>query len=374
MVKPKSLATRSLAAVSVIALTAVSLIPIFGSSASAVGAQVSSRSITISQSSVGATGVTYTVAFTPSATSVQSLVLDFCAGSGGSPLVGNASCTQSAADVPNFTSATVAAGSGIGAWTTGTLTTGRVKLNGTASASATPQTITINNVTNPTTTVGTFFARLTTYSDAAYGAGSPYVSPSNPGNYVDYGGFALSTTNAVFISAAIQEKLTFTVTNTAVKIGDGGTPSVIDSGAPQIGDLPVNLALSTNAINGVSVKVKGPEIKNGVNCLDGATCADTSTAGGPLNNTANNFGICVETGTAGLNVSHAGYTAATCTTASNFGFNPATYNASNGDQIYSSTGPVSGSTGSIVYGAQARLISPAGIYTASHDYIATGTF
>lgn len=378
MVNIKSATARVYAAVFVFALLAVSILPILNNNAYAIGSQVSSRSITMSQSAKGATGVTYTITFTPSATSAQSLVIDFCAGVSGSPLIGSASCTQAAADVPNFTGATFGSGTGtMGGWTTGsTLSTGRIKLNGSANTSATAQTIILNGVANPTTTVGTFYARLTTYSQATYTDGTTaYSAPATPGGYLDYGGFALSTTNSVAVSAVVQEKLEFTVTNTTIKIGSG-TPLVIDNAAVTIGDNPVNLSVATNAINGVSVSLKGSEIANGTKCLDGgtvnSTCADTSTAGGALNNTTNNFGICTTTG-GGLTTAHAGYSGATCTIASNFGWNPATYAVGSGDTIYT-TSPTGSATGSVIYGAEARSTSPAGIYSATHDYIATGIF
>jgi hypothetical protein len=57
-----------------------------------------------------------------------------------------------------------------------------------------------------------------------------------------------------------------------------------------------------------------------------------------------------------------------------YGLNTTNTLSTFGDQIASSAGAINASTSTITYGATASATTPAGIYTANHQLIATGTF
>ena len=138
----KSIITRAIyfASVGLLTIGVVSPLALTGS---ANAATVSTRSIQMSTAAQGATGVTYTVTFTPSGTSVQSLILDFC-DSASTPIPG-ASCATSAG-VPDFTSATVSS-TFMTSLTTGTKGLGQIKLTGSAASTvSTAQTLSLIHI------------------------------------------------------------------------------------------------------------------------------------------------------------------------------------------------------------------------------------
>jgi len=168
----------------------------FAQPASALGA-FTLRSLTLSNPGVaaGAT-VTYTFGFkvATTATVVQSFDAQVCTSASGA-------CTTPTGFV-NSASLTQPVGLGDAAgWTANTATAGSlriVKAGDVATPSATSTTVTFNNVTNPNS-VGTFFVRMTTYSDSAW------TTP------IDSGVTASSIVNAITVTATVDETLTLCV-------------------------------------------------------------------------------------------------------------------------------------------------------------------
>ncbi len=356
--------------------------------ASATGGQVSSRKIVLSSSVPGATSVTYTATFTPATTITHpDVIIDFCSND---PLIGD-SCTATAGtDTPNMTSAAATG------YTVTTIGSNRgIKLTTTTITytAATPVTITVTGVTNPSNTA-TFYGRILTYSTG--GAGSN--TSASPGSYTDYGGVALSTVANISITSKVFETLAFCVFQTAC-----GTAPALTLGDPTTGALSVSNAyinnnaqytLATNAGSGVSITMAGTTLcRPGGSCATGASAYTISAIG----NTAatksvgsEQFGMCADTtGSSGglaasvpysdtVNNCHSGLTTGTYTGSSNFGFNDSasaggTNNAA-GSTLLTSTGAVPSYTGTFAFLGDIAATTEAGVYTTSLNLVATGTF
>ena len=370
----------------------------------ASAAQLSSRSIQMSDSSRSGAGLTstpgtgtnvsYKVQFTSSSANIEYVIIDFC---DASPIIAD-SCTT-----PTNFSATGASASSTTftvANTTGT-TGGFFKAN-ISGYTAGSNDITISGITNPSS-VGTFYARILLFTNANIGT---YTSAASPGTYADYGGIALSTTNAITITAKVQETLSFCVTSAAhntwtttndcsdsvvasnlpaLTIGHGSPNKLLDSTAVDTGF--VYTQLSTNAINGAIIRLRGGNSCGGLSNNGGTNCpipgigsAAQMTAG-----TAN-FGLFVSNSVAGPNgvgslTADANYNDGVNTNTgspSTLGFgmdntyvpNTSTY----GDTIAITNSPVYRANITNVFGATAALTTPAGIYTNNYSMIATGTF
>jgi len=373
MQKHRKLLSKVSAVFTAAALSTSVLVPTVLSGVASAG-QVTSRAIKMNNSQTSATGVQYELSFT-TVTAAQSLVLDFCSGSD-TPIIGGA-CTAPA----GFSLASVSVGSsGMGAWTP-TLAASTLKLAGGASIGAGAQTITISNVTNPSTN-GTFYARVTTYADATFGSSTvAYTAPATPGDYKDFGGFALSTNDVINISAKVQEQLVFCVSKAAPGSGCSGTSApnlALGHGANTILDSTAvdtdtaYFQVSTNASGNVIVRMKGTVLTSGSNTIP-ASPAGTNT---PFSISAGTADFGMQVTTAGTNATPDSNYDGTVTT-TNYGFDvtTATNNATSGygDPI-ATVSAVQNSNTLLKFAATASLVTPAGLYTATQNLIATGTY
>src|SRR5665213_180327 len=175
-------------------------------SGSAGATQLSSRSITMSDSSISGTSitsgvgsgtnVTYQITFTATH-QASSMVIDFCALD---PIINDNCGSIAAMDTTTATLTNVTSTGQVGVagnnWSV-TDGTDQVKLaddgvSGHDIQAGSTQTFELNGITN-TTTVGTFYARMYTYADNSWGSTTTaYVSPTSIGDFTDYGGIALS--------------------------------------------------------------------------------------------------------------------------------------------------------------------------------------
>lgn len=333
-------------------------------SAKVSAAQVTSRSIQMSSSTLSNPNTSYDIKFTTATTSViQGIVVDFC---DETPLIGDATCTKPAGFSVGTPSVTV--NSGItGTWTAGQLNTNRtLTLTNASGASVNASTaveFTLTTATNPSTANHTFYARILTY--ATPGGATGYVAGTE-GSYVDYGGVALSTATPIVITARVMESIAFCVYKTTC--GDdpsftiGNANNVLDTSS--VYTKTVNFSLATNAQTGADVFLKGDTLTSGSNTIPakGAT-AGTITAGTAA------FGIYLST--LGTNMSASSpYT----TSSSTYALDTANTNSTYGQKIAAMSGPTNTSISTVTYGATAGNTTAAGIYTATHQLIATGRF
>lgn len=424
-------AVRRMICVVVAVLVATAGVPIlfFNHGVSAV--QLSSRSIQLSDSGnsggsivsgVGSgTNVSYKVTFTTGATSgeTHSLVIDFCSND---PIIGD-TCTAPTGMTAASATLNATAVSGTVQTTTDnwavTAGASQIKLadDGTAGhgmAQNTTESFVLSGITNPST-VGTFYARMYDYTNNTYGT---YTNAAGVAadNHVDYGGIALSTTATIQITARVQEQLTFCVSaadpNTwtgtpnvdcsdtqvaanppSIIIGHGTPTKVIDSTAVDTAN--VWDQLSTNATHGAVINMRNSNTTcGGLSADNGTTCAIP-----PVNAGAGTGAVAMSPGTAAFGLHVATYSVTSPNAAQTGAIDPTTeYNngantygmdtttsGNNVESTYGSTianahtsgvtaGPVYEADDELTFAAGASLVTPAGIYTANMNLIATGTF
>lgn len=404
---------RSVTAVVALALLVGTAAPaLLGSKAFA--AQVQTRSIKMSDSTPGASGVTYQLSFMNSPTATQELVIEFCTDT---PLVGATCDTTDTTHLPTLTGAAVSAG------TLTTPATNQLHVKGLTISASSTFTLDFTGVVNPTYT-GTFYARLVTYDTANAQTSDNYTGGSNTGTYTDYGGFALTTVRQITVTARVMETLTFCVSGEPIDNATAGsdavvrsgcasaqTPSVdIGSGTPKVlsaAQIDADSAwtqLSTNATGGAIIRMKATNTcaVAGLSSTGGAAC---SIPGLPGSATNGSVASAMTAGTAAFGLFVADSTATTGVANStgglvngdlnyNDGVNTNTAAPSSlfygmdrqsgtgaqgvmtvyGDPIAASAGPVSQENNELVFAATSSLTTPAGIYTGNEILIATGTF
>jgi hypothetical protein len=391
-----SLASRGL----LLGMVAPAVIPALASAG-----QLSSRSIEMSSSVPNDTGVKYTLSFTPTST-YGALVVDFCAES---PIIGDSTCTTPAAFSATGATVTQTTGS-IGTLATTGTSGGHLVILGTSTSSA-ASAFEISGVHNPSTT-GTFYARVYTYA----GNTTDYVSVSSLGTTVDTGGAALSTADTIGVTATVKESMTFCVTGVGTTNSgdhidttngpsgacgvDGsssatgvyapditlghGTPLTLDSSQADSGyDW---MQLSTNAANGAVVRLKDTTPNNcGGLERTGASACDITPIGATaaaITGGVASFGMRLS---GEQSAPHAVATSTSTLTpaspysdATNYGFDNATsgntVSGTYGSQVVSSTGAVANRDILMNFAASAAPTTPAGIYKATLNLIATGTY
>jgi len=367
--------------------------------------QLSSRSVEMSSSAKSASGVKYTLSFTPT-TAYGSVIVDFCSES---PIIGESSCTAPSGFDASSATVTQTTGS-IGTLTTTGTTTGHVVIKGTSTTSA-ASAFEISGITNPSG-AGTFYARMYTYLSNT----PDYTDAGTLGTTADEGGAAMSITDTIGVTATVKESMTFCVSGLgsthsgdAIDVTHGpsgacgvdGTTSATGVYAPDITlghGTPLTLdssqkdsgydwmQLSTNAANGAVVRLKDTTPNNcGGLERAGATGCDIT----PIGATA--AAITGGVASFGLRMSDeqsAPHAVATSTgtlsaiapydDATNYGFDNATsgntVSGTYGSQIASSAGAIANRNYLMNFAASAAPTTPAGIYKATLNLIATGTY
>jgi hypothetical protein len=423
----KSLTSRGTSLLAVLAFTAATIAPLAFSGSAYAGGQFSPRKLTISSSASGnistdANGVAvapgsggngakanhkFDFTMGTSGATVRSIALQYC----DTPLFGTTCTPPTGLDASTITS--IAAQSGFtgtaatldtatvantgGIFTTspcsGSVTYRQncilVTRSGATNFSGTPalnlafgQTGGGNTdwIKNPTA-VGTFYVRITAFSDATYTT------------VVDEAAVAASITTGIDITAKVQEKLNFSVA--AAKNQNPGTscapltgPGAISLGSGGVLDTSTAYdehsywRLSTNAANGTSVLYSGDTLKtaSGTNSISAVSSAGAISAPG-----TSQFGLGLDSAdTAQFGHSLTNMTATSPYGAANGAIN-GTFIASFAFNVASMTTPVeiasaaqgttvSCDTGSVRYLANVSPVTKPGVYKTTINYIATPTF
>jgi hypothetical protein len=316
----------------VFAVTATGLLFLSGN-VNAAG-QVAYRSIQMSSSVPGATGVSYLISFkAATTTTIGGIAVDIC---NDTPIVGSTTCVYPTgfswgSATPTISSSTVYYnGSGSSSGGTASAVWGYPEAfigGGTtnyqtlfacdataASCTGTTATIsvtsgqyiyfTVTGVTNPTTANTPFYARIVTFDTVAhlidgtngYLPTADRTSTTRPSTFtgeVDYGGTALSTANTVSITATVMEQLTFcdsggsTNPITSYCGGSLSTPSLtLGHGTPAVLSFTqddggyIYTQATTNATHGIVVNMKktGTQSCGGLSS-DGSTCGIPASSG-----------------------------------------------------------------------------------------------
>ena len=349
-------------------------------------AQVTVRSVELSNSSVSSTNVSYGVNFTTVA-SAGAFVVDFCSNT---PLIGQACTAPTGFTAAGATTATPS-------FSIDSATATRVVVDGTLAAT-TEISVVIGGITNPST-AGPLYARIVTFDNATNAAAStPQVLGSGA---VDEGGVAISITDTIGVSGTVLETLTFCVAGAEIDadcqnitedpvlelgetVGDvvALTPNVVSEGS-------IYTQVSTNAAGGVVVRLKsnaddcGGLLRAGAapGTCDIAPALNTDITGGA---DEAKFGVKTATATATTGVSNASGTLVPVT--GSF-YNNTTYalNYVDGDAtgITSTFGdpfldtddaPANNQNMELTFGATVNNNTPAGTYSADLSLIAVGKF
>lgn len=342
--------------------------------------QLTERSITLSSSSASATGVNYSVEFTPEQSAVA-FVVDFCSNT---PLIGE-DCTAPT----NFSlSAAEAATAG---FTSSVLDANTIQITG-AVADTGNLTVEIEGVDNPTVS-GLMYARIVTYSDADSAA--LYESNNIGQDSVDTGSVAVSINDSIGVSGAVLESITFCVSG--VEIGE----NCADTEAPvlvlgeQVGDAvalsadevssgQIYTQISTNASSGAIIRLKSsaegcgglmragaptacdilPAMRDGV-AAGQARFGLMAIPGADSGDNAN--GVFQVIGSSGYNDT---------TYALNYTIGDASgVTSTYGDPFLDTAGePANNKNVVLTFGASMNNSTPAGLYSADLSLIATGKF
>ena len=346
-----------------------------------MAAQVTERSIALSNSSKSATNVSYQVNFTPVA-NAGAFVVDFCRNS---PVIGQ-TCT-----LPTGFNASAAASTSVG-FTDVTGATSKFTVAGTLQAGV-PVAVTVNGINNPTD-AGPLYARIVTYNNKTNAL--TYESTDLKTGNVDEGGVAISITDTVGVSGTVQEALTFCVARAAitdacanasanpptVAIGEDLGNQIRALSASAISTGNIYTQLSTNAVGGAVVNLKSATACGGMKRVNAANCDIAPALKTGLLAGEAKFGVLVNqeanTGTTPNGVLQAN-------TAS--GYNDTSYvlnylaNNSTGvtspfgDPILDTNGaPANGKNARLTFGASISNSTPAGAYASNLSLIATGKF
>lgn len=362
------------------AMLASLLVPVIASAA-----QVTERSISLSSSSVSATGVVYKVNFT-SVGAAGAFVVEFCSDT---PLVGQA-CTA-----PAGFSASSAASTTSG-FTDVTGATNKFTVAGTIAATTAIE-VDVTGITNPSTT-GALYARIVTYDTKANAL--LYESEDLGSGNVDDGGLAISITPTIGVSGTVLETLTFCVSEAAITDNCvTTTPPVVELGE-QVGDVvaltPGVLSedsmftqISTNASGGAVVRLKSNALNCGGLMRAGApsACDILPALNSGINPAANEAKFGVKTATATSTTGQEATANGTLAPADGSFYNNTTYAlnyiAGNGTGVTSPFGdpfldtadaPVTSKNMELTFGASVSNNTPAGAYSADLSMIAVGKF
>jgi hypothetical protein len=343
---------------SIIAAIVVSIFP-FTYMSQAGAAQITGRSVTLSNSVGDASGVTYTLntaALPTTGTAVKSVGIQFCdslAGACSMP-TGFSSSTSTLASQPT------GLGSASG-WTVSAATQGSLRIANAANSTNPSGAVSIawNSVHNPTATNTTFYGVITTYSNADWTGA------------IDSGSVVLSTATQIQVALTVSEALTFctgtsitgqncaTVSGNQVDLGNGSTTSTASGTSV--------FAASTNGSSGYSVTVNGATLTSGSNTITALSSGGTSSMGTKqfgLNLADNNT-----TPPVGADKTGSGTAAA----AVNYGTDD-TFRFATGETVASAAGPTNANTFTVGYIANIDGVTPPGVYTSNLTYIATANF
>ncbi len=349
-------------------------------SASALGAQLKTRSVTVNNSAGAATGVTYNVSFQTfgSNEGVGSVKFEIC----DSPLE-SVSCAASAsagvasngASFAGAPASITPSGLPANAWNKGTATGASIAgtyatyADGTASQTETanPQiTFPITGVTNPAGDDQQYYLRVTFYSDQAYSTET------------GFGGIALGTSTKLSVTANVQENLVFAVgisgASCAAIAATGSTvtltPNPMTSGAVSTGT--AKLCASTNATSGYSLAYNATGFVGPSQTITPAAVGGSSAAIG-----GEQFGFTLTNQTSGL-LSGLGAApvgaAPTLVAPYNTANSTIAYNAALATSLATTAGPTAETVYTVLYAANIAPLTKPGTYVATQTYIATGKF
>ena len=380
-------------AVAALALATITpgLVPAFASAA-----QLTERSVELSNSSKEMDGVEYTVKFTETTAGAGAVVLDFCSDS---PL------TDATCGVPAGFDVSAATASG---FTPSALSVARDNARvfaGTLAGVGNETTLSLVGVDNPDA-AGALYVRISTFDTEAHAQAYSSTTASTATGAIDQGSAAVSITDSVGVSAAVLETMTFCVSGIQIK-GDNCTTTEADNTTPTALTAPtlklgestggvvaldqgalskgsVYTQLSTNAVGGASVNIKSGNDCGGLKRANVSTC-DIAAANTVTGNAAigqPRIGVAVDAadvapGALGTYAIAGG--GSPFYSLADFKLNYTSGGASGitspfGDPILQSVSTISNKNAKLTFAASVNAQTPAGLYANDYSLIATGKY
>jgi hypothetical protein len=320
----------------------------------AYGVNLPSRSLQLSDSTPSAVA-TYNLSFVlPAAQNMGSIEIQFCSND---PLQGN---ICNAPTGLNASTAVLANLSGIANYVigTGSNTNTIVLTSSTATLTSGPITLTLNNLTNPSSP-GSYYARIQTFS-----------STDASGNATNFGGIAFAIESAINVSATVPPYLLFctgiTIPNYNCTNASGDYIDFGQLSTSLAGQGTSQMLAATNAASGYDISVYGTTLTSGVNTISAISPSDVNrpgTAQFGLNLKANNSPA------GGLEASGNGSGAPL------IGYNkPNFYQFNSGDNIASYFKPDYDRLYTASYIVNVPANQAAGVYVSTLTYICVATF
>lgn len=328
---------------------------------SADAAQLTARTLTMTSSAGAATGVGYTFVFTaPTSTTIKSVNIDLCTSASGTcvpPANVPTGLTTTGASVGTISNI----GSG-GSWTGAFTTNGRLRITNASNTGSPSAGVSLGftGITNPTANNTTFYARVTTYSDASY------TTP------IDTGSMAASTAQQITVTAAVDETLTF-CTGTSITGQNCGT---VTGSSVSLGTLTTTttgsgtsvMAASTNSLSGYSITTNGTTLTSGGNTIDAITAGGGSAAA----QGTEQFGMNLrDNATPNVGADPSG--AASYTYGTGYG-TVDSFKFVTGNTVVSQAAAANATTYTVSYIANIAGTTEPGSYSAVFTYIATANF
>jgi hypothetical protein len=345
--------------------------------------------------------VTYTIGFTTATAGViKGLVVDFC---DDTPIIGN-TCGYTAGKSINISGVSLSSVTGtnmdttVGNWTVSKTSPLLILTDSTwvtSTGAGVAVTFVITGVTNPqyvsctggTVPNCTFYARILTYATTAGATGYTPTAPATGGAVTDQGGTALSTNQLVTVTSKVMEQLTFCVfTGASCSAGGGAvtlgdTNGVLYTTGPFV-DKKTQFTISTNAYNGVTVRMLGGTLTNTQNGSQTITAIGATPAQSSSGN--DQFGLCVYgtsiTATSPYNSAPCSGTSQTAGVGTATGGDNSAYFAfdtTGASSTYGSgiaTASAGSSSGFVVFIGNVSVTQQAGIYTTTLTFVCTGSY
>lgn len=348
----------------------VALVGAYVIAPSAQAAAITGQSMLLDDSRTSQAGVEYTFAGDYGTNSVQCIQVQFCDTSSGTCNLPSAMVTTTALE-GSYTGWTGAS------WTFDATVNGTLEWTSAGDTGATTNSISATTITN-SDTVGSYFARVNTYTDASCTTGE------------DDGFAAFAILDGVVVSADIAETLSVSVNavNAATCTMTGGTEVDTTSNTVAFGEIATDtfndacqrIDISTNSAAGYNVTIQETnELTSGGNFIDdgtcGASCTDSS-AGAWGTATDSGFAYCMS------NVSGVPATTADAAWGTN-GCGAGTQNfktiadaslTETPDTIMESGGVISGDSAYVGFRLSVAGDQAPGTYTNEIVYIATATY
>ena len=318
-------------------------------------AELTARTLEISDSRAAQTSVTYNVAFNiVTAGTLGSMQLMFCS---------NSSLPSEPCTAPNgfdASGAVFAQETGISGLSISPASTANdlILTRPPAPTAAVAVTLTFNNLTNPTDP-GSYYLRVLTY-------------PTNDatGPYTDNGGMAFDMNNPVTVHVQVPPYLLFCTGNTI-----SGTDCTSASGDfVELGALSTTktssgqsqMVIATNAQNGYNISVSGGTLTSGNNTIAANTVASPAKIG------VSQFGINLRSNTSpGVGEDPSG--PGIGTPSANYD-QPNLYTYNNGDAVASAGGSTDYRKFTVSYIVNISAQQSPGIYASTFTYVALSSF